>query len=225
MQYSPYDLWQKYTSPPRDPLSVTGAALASLGGGSALSGGAAALSGIGTAFSAANTIAGGGYAAQAGQMKQAEANFEATQDIENAAGETAAAQRQALDISQKANLVRSSAVADAAAGGVNAGAGSALTNQAQIASRGTYQAGAELWSGQNRATGLLNQAAGTQYSGYMAALGGEEAQRAANLNAMSTIAGGGASMLRMYGGAGTQPSGRMTWTDYGTGGASYPMFN
>ncbi len=156
-------------------------------------------------------------------MKQTEANYEAEQDVENAAGETAAAQRQALDLNQKANLTRSSAVAAAAAGGVNAGTGSALTNQAQIASRGSYQAGLELWSGQNRATGLLNQAAGTRYSGYMAALGGQEAQQASELNALSTIAGGGASMLRMYGGSSALP--RMTTTNFGTGGASYPMFS
>jgi len=36
-------------------------------------------------------------------------------------------------------------------------------------------------------------------------LGGEEAQRAADLSAASTIAGGGASLLRMYGGK-TPPS-------------------
>ncbi len=57
MQYSPHNPWQKYAAL-FDPLSVTGAALSSLGGGSAIAGGAAALSGIGTAFSAANTLAG-----------------------------------------------------------------------------------------------------------------------------------------------------------------------
>src|ERR1700693_1074567 len=169
MQYSPYDPWRKYTAPLFDPLSAT-----------ALTGGATALSGIGTAISAANTLAGGGYAAELGQMKQAAANYQAPQDIENAAGETAAAQRQAINIGQKANLMRSSAVASAAANGINAGAGSAVTNQAQIAGHGVQQAGMELWSGQNRAAGLINQAAGKQYSGDIDLLGGEEAQRAAN---------------------------------------------
>jgi hypothetical protein len=200
MQYLPYDARNR-VAPLFDPLSVTGAALAGMGGGSTLSGGAMALRGVGTALSAANTIAGGSYAAEAGQMKQAEANFEAAQDTENSAGEIAAAQRQALDANQKANLVRSSAVANAAAGGVNAGVGSALTNQAEIVGRGNYQAGMDLWQGQNRATGLLNQAAGKRYSGYMDLLGGQEAQRAADLNAASTIAGGGASLMRMYGGS------------------------
>jgi len=225
MQYAPYDPWHKYTSPPRDPLSVTGAALAGLGGGSAVTGGAMGLTGIGAALSAANTIAGGNDAAQAGQMKQNEANFEATQDIANAAGETAAAQRQAIDINQKANLLRSSAVANAAASGVNAGTGSALTNQAQIAARGNYQAGMDLWQGQNNATGLQNQAAAKQYSGYMDFLGGQEAQRAAAISAASTIAGGGASLMRMYGGTRSNPAGgQLTSTDFGTGGNSYPMF-
>jgi len=202
MQYSPYHPLRKYSSPLFDPLSTTAAALATLGGGSAATGGAMALTGIGTGVSAANTIAGGNYAARAGQMKQAEANFEADQDVANAAGETAAAQRQAIDINQKANLLRSSAVANTAAGGVDAGAGSALTNQAQIAARGRYQADMDLWSGRNQASGSMNQATAKRYTGEMDLLGGEEAQRASTLNALATIAGGGASFMRMYGGKG-----------------------
>ena len=157
MQYSPYQPFRKYTSPLFDPLSTTTAALATLGGGSAATGGAMALTGIGTGISAMNTIAGGDYAARIGRAKQAEAKFEADQDVSNAAGEIASAQRQAIDVNQKANLLRSSAVASAAAGGVNTGAGSALTNQAQIAARGRYQADMDLWSGQNQASGLLNR--------------------------------------------------------------------
>ena len=129
-------------------------------------------------MSAANSIAGGNYAAEAGQMKQALSDFQATQDTEASAGEIAAAQRQALDVDQKTNLQRSAAVASAAAGGINAGAGSPLANQAEIVGRGSYQAGMDLWQGQNRATALLNQAAGKQYSGYMDLLGGEELRHA-----------------------------------------------
>jgi hypothetical protein len=134
-----------------------------------------------------------------GQMQQNLADFQANQDIENAASTTASAQRQAISISQQANLARSSAVAGAAAGGVNADTGSALLNQAQIASRGANQSNFDLWSGQNRATGLMNQAGAKQYSGYMDLLGGEENQRSSDLSAASTIAGGGASILRNYG--------------------------
>ena len=186
MQYSPYDPFRKYASPLCDPLSTT----------------AAALSGIGTGISALNTLAGGSYAAQAGKAKQAEANFEAEQDVINSSSEIATAQRQALDAGQKADLLRSSAVARAAANGVDAGSGSALTNQAQISARGRYQADMDLWSGQNQATGLLNRAAGKRYTGELDAIGGDEASRAADLNALATIAGGGASFLRMYGGKG-----------------------
>jgi hypothetical protein len=202
MQYSPYHPFRKYASPPCDPLSTTAAALATLGGGSAATGGAMALTGVGTGLAAANTLAGGGYAAQVGKAKQAEANFEAAQDVANSAGEIASAQRQALDAGQKADRVRASAVAQAAANGVDAGAGSALANQAQIAARGRYQADMDLWSGENQATGLMNRAAAKRYSGELDALAGEEMQRASRLNALSTIAGGGASFLRMYGGKG-----------------------
>ena len=202
MQYSPYHPVRKYTSPLLDPLTTTAAALATVGGGSAATGGAMALTGIGAGISAANTLAGGGYAAQIGRAKQAEANFVADQDVSNAAGETAAAQRQAIDVNRRANLLRSSAVAQAAANGVNADAGSALANQAQIAARGRYQADMDLWSGQNQASGLMNRAAAKRYEGELDALGGEETERASTLNALSTIAGGGTSLLRMYGGKG-----------------------
>jgi hypothetical protein len=202
MQYSPYHPAWKYSSPLRDPLSTTAAALATLGGGSAATGGAMALTGIGTGISAANTIAGGDYAAQIGRAKQAEANFEADQNVANAAGEIAMAQRQAIDVNQKGELLRSSAVAQEAANGVSAGTGSALANQAQITARSRYQADMDLWSGQNQASGLMNQAAGKRYTGELDALAGEEARRASGLNALSTIAGGGASFLRMYGGKG-----------------------
>jgi hypothetical protein len=199
MQYSPYNPFRKYASPMRDPLSTTAAALATLGGGSAATGGAMALTGIGTGLSAANTMAGGSYAAQAGRAKQAEANFEADQDIANAAGETASAQRQGLEAIQKTGRLASAAVAQAAANGVDASTGSALTDQAQIAARGRYQADMDLWSGQNQATGLMNRAAGRRYTGDLDAIAGDEAGRVAGLNALSTIAGGGASFLRMYG--------------------------
>jgi hypothetical protein len=202
MQYSPYHPFRKYASPPCDPLSTTAAALATLGGGSAATGGAMALTGIGTGLSAANTLAGGSYAAQVGRAKQAEANFEADQDVANAAGETASAQRQGLDTIQKADRLQSAAVAQAAANGIDAGAGSALTNQAQIAARGRYLADTDLWSGQNQATGLMNRAAGKRYTGDLDAIAGDEANRAAGLNTLATIAGGGASFLRMYGGKG-----------------------
>jgi hypothetical protein len=202
MQYSPYDPFRRYASPLCDPLSTTAGALAALGGGSAATGGAMALTGVGSGISALNTLMGGSYAAAAGRAKQAEANFEADQDVANSAGEIASAQRQGIDASQKADLLRSSAVAQAAANGVDAGSGSALTNQAQIAARGRYQADMDLWSGQNQATGLLNRAAATRYTGELDAIGGDEASRAAGLNALTTIAGGGASFLRMYGGRG-----------------------
>jgi hypothetical protein len=199
MQYSPYDPFRKYASPPRDPLSTTAAALATLGGGSAATGGAMALTGAGAGMSALSTLMGGGAAAAVGKAKQAEANFEADQDVANSTSDIASAQRQALDRGQRSNLLRSSAVAQAAANGVDAGAGSALTNEAQIAARGRYQADMDLWSGQNQATGLLNRAAAKRYTGELDALGGDAASLGADLNALGTIAGGGSSLLRMYG--------------------------
>ena len=110
MQYSPYDPFRRYASPPCDPLTTTAGALAALGGGSAATGSAMALTGIGSGISALNTLTGGGYASAVGKAKQAEANFEAAQDVANSAGEIASAQRQGLDAGQKADRLRLSLI-------------------------------------------------------------------------------------------------------------------
>jgi len=165
----------------------------------ALMAGTMALTAAGTAMSASSTIAGGNAAARAGLMQQNADNYQAAQLNENAPGEIGAAQRTMLDTQLKTKQLQSTIEANAAGGGVNAAVGSPVAAEKEIAGRGTYQSLMDLFNGQNKATGEENEAQGATYSGVIANEGGQMQQRAANLNAMATIAGGGASMMRSAG--------------------------
>ncbi len=153
----------------------------------------------GGVMSAAGTLMGGAASAQMGRMQQQQYEFQAAQERENAAAEIATAGRKSLDTQMRANLLRSSAVAGAAAGGVTTTGGSPLTNEAMIAARGKYAASLDMWNGENAATGDLNKAIAAHYAGQLAEQGGEMAQTASYFSAAGTLASGGASAYKMYG--------------------------
>lgn len=153
---------------------------------------------VGTGLSAASTIAGGNTAATAGQLQQAADQYQADQATSQEGTVIGAAQRQMLDTQLKTKLMSSSLEANAAAGGVNAAVGSPLATEKSIASRGTYQALMDLAQGQNRAVGLENEAKGDVFSGDIAEWSGQQQKDASRINALATIAGGGASMAKSY---------------------------
>ena len=183
-----------------------------------------ALSVAGGALSAGGTLMGGNAAAAMGRMQQQAAEFQATQDTMNSAADIASAQRQSLDIATKARLAGSTAVANAAAGGVTTTTGSPLQTQAEISSRGHYASELELWNGQNAASGDLNKAAAAHYSGLVDRIGGEMQQKASEFSAAGTLASSGASAYKIYGMGAGGSGGALTSTDFGTGGARYPMY-
>lgn len=154
---------------------------------------------VGGGLSAASTIAGGNAASALGGAQQAQANSQASQITENAGGEIGAAQRQMLDTQQKTRLLASTATADAAGNGVNAGVGSPVAIGKSIAARGSYQSMMDLWSGQNKYTSDLNTAAAVRQSGDIALASGEMQQQADNLKAAGTIAGTAGTMTSTYG--------------------------
>ena len=201
MQYRPYNPWDKYTSPLRDPITATAGAMAAVGGSSSLFAGTSmALTAGGGFFSAISTIMGGDQAAAIGRAKKQLADSQAEQLTSNAAGEIAAAQRQALDTRLKTQLLGSQARAGAAASGIDAGSGSALTNQKEIAGQGEYHSLMDLWQGENRSTGDLNQAAAVRYGGMVDLEAGEAAQRASVVSAFGTGLTAASKSLDIYGG-------------------------
>jgi hypothetical protein len=167
-----------------DPLTMASMATTAVAGG----------------ISAYGTLAGGAAAKQAGDMQQQEANYQAAQLQQNASQAIASGQRQSLDTALKTRLAISTARANAAGSGVNAGVGSPVEAQGQLAKRGSYNAAMDMFNGKSTATGLLNQAAGVTYSGQAAELSGEEQQSASYLAAAGTLAGSAGSMMKTYGG-------------------------
>lgn len=153
----------------------------------------------GGAISAAGTLAGGAAAKQAGEMQQTEANYQADQQTQNAGQAIAAGQRQSFDTALKTKLAVSSARANAAGNGVNAGVGSPVEAVNQLEKRGSYAATMDMFNGESTSTGLLNQAAGERYSGQAAEIGGEEAQEASYYSAAGTLASSAGSMMKTYG--------------------------
>jgi hypothetical protein len=170
-----------------------------------------ALTVAGGAMSAAGTLAGGAAAAQSGKAQQQAYEFQAQQDENNAAQAFASGQRNSLDSAMKARMAISRSQAVAAGSGVNAGEGSPLTNVGEIAQRGRYQSAMDLFNGQSKQTGLLNEAAGARYSGELAKIGGEEAQEASYFTAAGTLFGSAGGAFKNYKSYGTP------YGNYGSG--------
>lgn len=146
----------------------------------------AGLTMAGGAIQAGGTLAGGAAARQS-------AEFQAEEAENNAAQAFASSQRTALDTALKAKMAISRSTALAAGGGVNAGEGSPVTNAGEIAKRGSYEAATDLFNGQSKATGLLNEAAGLRYSG-------KAAEEGADLAALGTLAGSAGGAFKNYAG-------------------------
>lgn len=137
----------------------------------------------GGAIKGMSTLAGGKAAAQAGQMQQTEANYQAAQLNQNASQALASSQRQALDTTQRTNLAISTATARAGASGAAADVGSAVANSGELAQRGSYQALTDMFNGESKASGLENEASGVRYTGDVEAYEGEEKEKASYLAA------------------------------------------
>lgn len=154
-----------------EPISMTAMALSAIG--SLVSAGGTIASGIG-----ANTAA----KYQAGQM-------------DAAANESrAAGQRQGFEHQRQTNLGLSKLQAGAAASGAGADDPTIQALGGDMAGRGEYQALTDLYTGENRARGLQDQAAAKRQSG-------KDALTKSYLSAGGTILSSAGSMAGKFGGA------------------------
>lgn len=187
----PWSIWDKYSCVPGRGVCVfdPGTMMVATMGMTAASAG----------LSAAGTIAGGNTAKTAGLLQQKADKYKADQIRANEGSEIGAAQRQMLETQFKTKQLSSTLEARGTAGGINTDVGSPLAISKSIASRGSYQALMDLYNGQNRAVGLENEAKGAEFSGDVAAWAGEEQKKLSRINALATIAGGGANMAKTYG--------------------------
>ncbi len=178
----------------------------------------------GAGISAFSTIMGGnsaadaGYAQAAAQRQQAADNaaalgFKATQEDQAAQESRAVAQRAALEKGRQTNLVLSNLQANAAASGGGATDPGVAAIAGRIAGRGEYESLTDMYSGENKARGLMDQAAGDRFSAATGTTGanmaadasiaaGNAKQNASYLSAAGTLIGGAGSAYRTYKGIG-----------------------
>jgi hypothetical protein len=188
MQYSPVRRWDLWSIACFEPISMTTLAVAS-----------AATTMAGSAVSAMGTIAGGNAAADAGARGQQAAYFTAAQQEQGAQESRAVAQRQALDNRHKADLVLSSLRARGAAGGTMVSDGDILDTAGEIAARGEFEALSDMYQGENRARGLMDQAVASRMTGDAALAEGIAKKKASKLSAIGTIIGGAGSAMSSFG--------------------------
>lgn len=166
-----------------------------------VAGTAVALKAAGTGISAVGTLSGGNYAAQAGRLQKQALNREADQLEQNATGEIATGQRQALDKRLSTKLLVGTSRAIASGSGVDPSVGSAAQNETQLNQRGEYHALLDMFAGENAATGLRNKAKSTRFAGDIAELEGEMKKKASRFSALGTLASGLGSTLSSAGGS------------------------
>jgi hypothetical protein len=150
------------------------------------------------ALSAAGTLMGGSAAASAGKSQQDAAYFKAAQEEQSAQESRAAAQRTALDKDRQSRLLQSTLQANAAASGGGADDPTVVGLGQDIAGRGEYQSLMDLYTGENRARGLEDQATGSRMSGDAALAEGNAKKDASYLSAAGTLIGSAGSAYRTY---------------------------
>lgn len=186
MQYSPLRSWDIYSVACFDPVTMMVVA------------GGAQLAGAGV--SAMGTIAGGNAAKDAGIRGQQSMEFKAKQEEQAAQESRAVAQRSALDKRRQGALALSTLQARAAASGGGADDPGVLTLAGDIAGRGEYEALNDMFKGENRSRGLMDQAVGSRMTGDALRAEGEAKKRASKMAAVGTIIGGIGSAASTFGG-------------------------
>lgn len=160
--------------------------------------GSAALTAVGTAVSAAGTIASGNAAEDAGRRAQQAQVFKSQQLEMQAQESRAAAQRDALEKRRQGELAGSQLQARAAASGGGADDPTIVGLGEEIAGRSEYQALASIYTGENRARGMTDEAMGARMTGDAALAEGQAKKTASTYSAVGTIFSGAGSMFDKY---------------------------
>lgn len=217
---------------PRDPISMTTLAAASMAATVAGSG----ISAVGQlgAGEAANTAAQMSATAtrnaaaitaaaqeQGGALSQEQSEFQAEQLDQNAATTRGQSQRQAFDINNQARLALSTLRARASGSGLSATGETTSAVAGSIGQRGSYLSLTAMANGENTARGMEDQAYGARLTGAIANYGGQLAALGTRSGADATAAGDifkgqAAQTASEFGAAGTLASGIGTATsNYG----------
>jgi hypothetical protein len=150
------------------------------------------------AMSAAGTIMGGNASAAAGQSQRSAQYFKAAQEDQAAQESRAASQRTGLEKNRQATLLQSTLQANAAASGGGAADPTVIGLGQDIAGRGEYQSLMDMYTGENRARGIEDQAIGSRLTGDAQQAEGEAKRTASYLSAAGTLVGSAGSAYRTY---------------------------
>lgn len=163
---------------------------------------------LGTLASFSGQLTAGRAAEAAGKSQKQALDYQAGLLEQQAGQERATAQRRAYEERRKATLVGSRAQAVAAASGGGALDPTVLEITGDIAGEGEYNALTQMFTGEERALGLENEAALRRYEGDEALRAGKIRKKQAKIAAIGTLLSGlgEATLMAKYGSGPSKPT-------------------
>ena len=155
-----------------------------------------------TALSAAGYAQAGQAALYQGQAQQQEENYSADVLQQQANQTRAQASQEIANTARSTDLLLSNARAAGAASGGDLTDPSIVTALGRAAGVGKYSELSQLYSGEERAVGMENQAALDRYMGTQALTAGQLKQQEEQTKMLSSILEGGSSLFSKMGGGG-----------------------
>lgn len=125
---------------------------------------------------------------QGGVFAQTDAEFQARQADQAAAGARASGQRDMFDVQRTQKQALGTLQANAAASGGSASDNTVVQLAKDVAGRGEYEALTAMYNGENTARGYEDTAAGLRYSGAVAKYGAEETAAATRFSGQTQAA-------------------------------------
>lgn len=151
-----------------------------------------------TVLSAGSQIARGRAGEQIAARRKAQLDFQA-QQLDTEAGQSqAVGQVQAQDIARQTAIVKSAALARAAASGAGASDPTVLTLMARTSSEGAYRQALALYEGEAQGRIDRMRAASARFEGNTNVADAAFAKQQSNIGAASTVLAGGAKALTMF---------------------------
>jgi len=159
-----------------------------------MSSGSMAMLAASMATTLATTIASSNAQAAQGKAAEQEAQYESTQNLQNANNAAASGERAMISQNKNTALVQSNLVAGAAGSGGTSTDVSTLNDESVIKSEGDFRAANALYEGNAKAQAFRNQAAGDIYQGNLT-------NQAQQIKSQTTLMNGASSLFTKYGGA------------------------
>lgn len=155
-----------------------------------------------TVLSSAGYLQAGQAANFGGQAQQQQENYSADVLTQAAGQQRAQTSADIADTARSTDLLESTIRARAAASGGGATDPTVINLESGVAGRGEYNVLSELYSGEEKARGLENQAALNRYMGTQYRTAGQLQQQEEQTKALSSLLQGGSSLFSKYGGGG-----------------------